>query len=61
MSEFIRKYNDNIKHCGLCSTGTSRMETAKRSTHGQAKYNDNGLIYKCSALVHYTRVAHEHN
>ena len=36
--EFIRKYNttfDNIKYCGLCSTGTSRIAKAKNNTHGQ--------------------------
>ena len=31
--ELIRKNNDNIKHCGLCSTGASRIETAKYNTH----------------------------
>ncbi len=27
------QYNDNIKYCQLCSTGTSRIETAKYNTH----------------------------
>ena len=27
------QYNDNIKYCGLCSTGTSRIENAKYNTH----------------------------
>ena len=27
--EFTRNYSDNIKHCELCSTGTSRIEKAK--------------------------------
>ena len=56
-----------FKHCGLCSTGTSRMVTAKYNTHGQAKYNYDGRFTftrnKCSALVQYISdcVVHEHD
>ena len=27
------QYNDNIKYCQFCSTGTSRISTAKYNTH----------------------------
>ena len=33
MSLFGIQYNGNIKYCQLCSTGTSRIETAKYNTH----------------------------
>ena len=59
--EFIRKYNTmtilNIVDCGLCSTGTSRIEKAKYMRYGQAKYNDDGRCtctrIKCNALAQY--------
>ena len=68
--EFIRKYNttfDNIKYCGLCSTGTSRIAKAKNNTHGTSQYNDERFTCtrnKCSAVhrsVYYASVVHEHN